>query len=1464
MKKWLIGIGATLIALSAVGDTFPSSFDLRTLGYVTPVKDQNPYGTCWAFGSVGALESVLKMKEGVVFDLSENHMINMPRGNRAFEYKGNPDQALAYLVSWQGPTLEAIDPYPNPNNSSSRQAVRHVQDVFCINPRTSYLGNDGIKKALVDLGALAVGYYHDDIYYSASKASYYNNDSTLASSHVLDCRDSKWHCVTLVGWNDNYSRKNFSHTPAGDGAFIVKNSWGSGWGDGGYFYVSYYDNSFAWGNYLYSFAGVEETDNYDAIYQYDYLGITSSFGGSSTTGWGAAMFVANEDSKISAVGFYALEPNTSYTVYVYTGCSSGKPRSGKLVHSQSGKFAYPGFHTVPFSVESSVSKSQSFSIVLKITTPNNKYPIVYSDPNTSRFSVTVPAAGQTFYSSSGSSWTDFTKSSSSCLSSGRCCFCCKAYTRKASSARKLSSISISGSSTVSGGTSAQFSCRATYSDGSTMSVTPTWTISEGSQYASVSRSGLVTGNVTSGSHNVTVMACYTENGIAKTAICKFVVTATEYVTITLDPNGGVLEGDGALTVIKDGAIGNLPTPTRKGYSFAGWWIPGTRGGYDGLGMPTVGKPSVQVLPSTTFFYDETIVASWTAKSYTVMLDRQGGIGGSVTVTATSGSPLPSIEIPFRTNYIFCGYYTFAEGMGTQYYTASGTSVRNWDKTDETTLYAKWMTDAVKYATINGIEWAFVVEQGTAMIYKSNNMAAIPVDTSGALTIPGTLEGYPVTRIGDYAFDGCRGLTSVTIPDGVTSIGECAFRSCDALKTVTYLGNCPDVSDVSGHVIYEDTPSDLVSYVPSGNSTWSEALAAWTWQGRAIATVAPESDSKLTFDSNGGVFSGANFGAMDGKSGTAQVAMTYGKGNYGSGMRAAKSGAAFEGWWTATAGGTPQYDANGKCVPGEGCWSSAGLWNIQGNAKLYARFGGPHALKFDSNGGMFDGGNFGSMNGKSGVAQVSVTCGKGAYNSGMRATMGGGKFLGWWTAKTGGSMQYDANGKFIGNSTCWTARGKWRHHANAMLYARWETSGEPHNLKFDSNGGVFAGANFGGMGGKSGTAQISVTCGKGSYNSGMRATRSGYTFQGWWTAKTGGSMQYDANGKYVGGGHCWTSDGKWQHHGNAALYAHWSSAEPHNLKFDPNGGVLSGANFGSMDGKSGVAHVAVTCGKGSYSAGMRAAKSGAAFNGWWTATSGGSQIYDANGKFVPGCRCWTADGKWQHHCNAVLYARWATSKNSSVTFNPNGGCLYGGNFGSADGTLDPATISIAFGSGSSNSGMRATRSGYMFMGWWTATSGGSQIYDASGRYKPNSRCWTSDGRWQHYGNAVLYARWLPITLDGNAIWSLLADGSWISGMITHNQYTTLKTSVKGAGTLTFHWKVSCEGADTREWDYLEWLVDDVRQGKIGGVHEGWTAVSLKIDGTGTHTIQWRYRKDGEYSEGKDCGWIRNVWWSGSVQ
>ena len=87
------------------------------------------------------------------------------------------------------------------------------------------------------------------------------------------------------------------------------------------------------------------------------------------------------------------------------------------------------------------------------------------------------------------------------------------------------------------------------------------------------------------------------------------------------------------------------------------------------------------------------------------------------------------------------------------------------------------------ATVNGVTWTYVISNGTATI-GDGNYCAIPHLTSGALSIPASLGGHPVTSIGDRAFFGCSGLTSVTIPDGVTSIGDVAFYGCSGLTSIT--------------------------------------------------------------------------------------------------------------------------------------------------------------------------------------------------------------------------------------------------------------------------------------------------------------------------------------------------------------------------------------------------------------------------------------------------------------------------------------------------------------------------------------------------------------------------------------------------------------------------------------------------------------------------------------------------------
>ncbi len=227
-----------------------------------------------------------------------------------YGFGGNIFMATAYLVRWAGPVWEADDAYGDGVTPSGLTPRKHVQEVSWYTARTSATDNDRIKSAVMTYG----GTYVSMSWQGSSGGSEYFNATTHAYCYNGSAGTN--HGVLAVGWDDNYAASNFATAPPGPGAFIVRNSWGAGWGESGYFYVSYYDTKFGRSGYAATFEGAQSATNYDTVYQYDALGDIGEIGtGSSTTFWGANVFTAAADSQLTAAGFYAEAPNTSYEVY---------------------------------------------------------------------------------------------------------------------------------------------------------------------------------------------------------------------------------------------------------------------------------------------------------------------------------------------------------------------------------------------------------------------------------------------------------------------------------------------------------------------------------------------------------------------------------------------------------------------------------------------------------------------------------------------------------------------------------------------------------------------------------------------------------------------------------------------------------------------------------------------------------------------------------------------------------------------------------------------------------------------------------------------------------------------------------------------------------------------------------------------------------------------------------------------
>ena len=328
----------------------PVKFDARDYNWTSSVKNQGDMGSCWTFGTCGALEAALKKATGIEYDFSENNMQNSMLQYSKYGVKGSTEggsreQGLVYIISWMGVLPTEADAYDELGKISPLIDTGlniHIQDALFVPSRENATDNDALKRAIIECGSVTTGYYaYDDApYFNKNTSAYYQNNMSRTN-----------HAISLVGWDDNYSASNFAMKPAGDGAFIIKNSWGTDSGIDGYYYISYYDTSLLNTTFAIGFI-INNTENYTKNYQTDLGGELSR----SSLKEYKVTYESEGNDTISAVGTY-FDSNEDYTLEIYV--------NNELMHTQNGTSPFNGFHTVKLTKGIQVKEGDNFTALMK-------------------------------------------------------------------------------------------------------------------------------------------------------------------------------------------------------------------------------------------------------------------------------------------------------------------------------------------------------------------------------------------------------------------------------------------------------------------------------------------------------------------------------------------------------------------------------------------------------------------------------------------------------------------------------------------------------------------------------------------------------------------------------------------------------------------------------------------------------------------------------------------------------------------------------------------------------------------------------------------------------------------------------------------------------------------------------------------------------------------------------------------
>ncbi|MCK5108674.1 MAG: DUF4082 domain-containing protein, partial [Methanosarcinales archaeon] len=286
------------------------------------------------------------------FNQFYNGDLDPPTGDGLEVHQGGDYRvSTAYLSRCEG-AVRDIDgqSYSSPPpRSDTSWHYYYPREVYWLNAYEDLSNINTLKQMIMDYGVMGTC-----MCYSGSFIQNYIHYQPPTST------DDPNHSVSIVGWDDN----KVTQAPL-PGAWIVKNSWGTGWGNDGFFYLAYNSSCVRGVAYL----EYKDPVPGEELLYWDEAGFVDSVGDGNSSSWMASVFTANQSGNLTHIDFWTTSNNAEYDVHVWNGFF------GSELANQTGTCQEYGYYSIPLNTPIPMDAGQQFTIGVNMTTPGYGYPI---------------------------------------------------------------------------------------------------------------------------------------------------------------------------------------------------------------------------------------------------------------------------------------------------------------------------------------------------------------------------------------------------------------------------------------------------------------------------------------------------------------------------------------------------------------------------------------------------------------------------------------------------------------------------------------------------------------------------------------------------------------------------------------------------------------------------------------------------------------------------------------------------------------------------------------------------------------------------------------------------------------------------------------------------------------------------------------------------------------------------------